>query len=200
LQLGATGSQPTILGVMRDDGLNGDLLANDGIYTLRVAFNQATSGQIQMEVSAAFQGLLKRVVSVPATVNVWNVFTDTTQQLQFNFPPTQVVDSTDPTEGDLIFAASPVAPADPPLFAIQTFQVSGTEPSIMDAINERFSGDLIFSTTPLAQGFLVSVDDFAGLHYIGYDPLTNRAVDVSGFDQSQITESDFLNELQSMRY
>ena len=33
LRLGATGTQPTILGVMHDDGKNGDTVAGDGIYT-----------------------------------------------------------------------------------------------------------------------------------------------------------------------
>jgi hypothetical protein len=34
LRLGANGTQSTILGVMHDDGLGGDVAANDGIFSL----------------------------------------------------------------------------------------------------------------------------------------------------------------------
>lgn len=63
LRIGATGTQPTILGVMHDDGQNGDAVAGDGVYTLQVLFNEAAPGQIQLQVSAAFRGLLRRVVA-----------------------------------------------------------------------------------------------------------------------------------------
>jgi hypothetical protein len=48
LQLGPTGAQPTILGVMQSAG--------NGIYTLQKAFNTTVTGQIQLQVSAAFRG------------------------------------------------------------------------------------------------------------------------------------------------
>jgi hypothetical protein len=63
LRLGATGTQPTILGVMHDDGKNGDAVAGDGIYTLQVLFNEPATGQIRLQVSAAFKGSLKRTLS-----------------------------------------------------------------------------------------------------------------------------------------
>jgi hypothetical protein len=68
--LGALGTQPTILGVMHDDGLNGDAVAGDHIYTLQMPFNESSPSQIQFEVSAAFQGSLKRVVSPIAALVV----------------------------------------------------------------------------------------------------------------------------------
>jgi len=73
LRLGATGTQPTILGVMYDDGKNGDAVAGDGVYTLQVPFNEPTAGQIQVQVSAAFQGRLQRVLSGVLSLQVWNV-------------------------------------------------------------------------------------------------------------------------------
>jgi hypothetical protein len=70
LRLGATGTQPVTLGVMHDDGQSGDAVAGDGIYTLQVTFTEPATRQIQLEVSAAFQGLLKRVVSSPIDIAV----------------------------------------------------------------------------------------------------------------------------------
>ena len=52
--LNASGTQSTILGVMHDDGLSGDAVTNDKIFTLRLVFNEPTLGQIQAQVSAAF--------------------------------------------------------------------------------------------------------------------------------------------------
>jgi len=79
LQLGATGTQPTILGVMQGAG--------NGTYTFRQALNAPTAGEIQLQVSAAFQGSLKRVLSNVVTVSVWNLFSDANTQLTFAFPP-----------------------------------------------------------------------------------------------------------------
>jgi flagellar hook assembly protein FlgD len=61
---------PSILGVMHDDGLNGDGVANDGIYALQVTLNEANGGQIQLQVSAAFLGLLQRVKSPLGIITV----------------------------------------------------------------------------------------------------------------------------------
>jgi hypothetical protein len=62
LQISATGTA-NILGQFHDDGQNGDLAAKDGIYSLRMPFTSATSTQMVLEVSAAFQGTIKRVLS-----------------------------------------------------------------------------------------------------------------------------------------
>lgn len=70
LRLGATGSQPTILGIMHDDGQNGDVASGDGIYTLQMPFNESTTGQFQLQVSVAFRGLLKRMTSSPINIVV----------------------------------------------------------------------------------------------------------------------------------
>lgn len=62
LQVAATGATTT-LGVMHDDGLNGDRSAGDGIYSLNVTFTRAAIGAIQLSVSAAFRGVLLRTRS-----------------------------------------------------------------------------------------------------------------------------------------
>lgn len=87
LRLNAIGTS-SILGVMHDDGNNGDALAGDNVYTIQVAFNEPAAGQIHLEVSAAFRGLLKRVASKPTIVNVWNLLTNTTTaHFSINYPP-----------------------------------------------------------------------------------------------------------------
>ena len=61
LQVGPQGST-TILGQLRDDGSEGDAVAGDHIYTIVHSFAIPT-GQIQLQVSAAFAGALRRVLS-----------------------------------------------------------------------------------------------------------------------------------------
>ena len=60
LRLGAAGTQPTILGQLHSSG--------SGIYTIQISLNEAIPGPIQLEVSAAFTGILKRIVSPPISV------------------------------------------------------------------------------------------------------------------------------------
>jgi hypothetical protein len=59
----------TILGVLHDDGLNGDSFVGDLVFTLLVTLNAPTTSQLQLQVSAAFKGVLLRVKSP-----VFNVF------------------------------------------------------------------------------------------------------------------------------
>jgi len=53
----------TILGVLHDDGLNGDVTPGDGTFSLLTNFDNPEMGNIHLRVSAAFKGLLKRVFS-----------------------------------------------------------------------------------------------------------------------------------------
>jgi hypothetical protein len=62
LQLNGDGTT-TILGVLHDDGLNGDAFAGDLVFTFAAALNATTASQIQLQVSAAFRGSLLRVKS-----------------------------------------------------------------------------------------------------------------------------------------
>lgn len=69
VRIGGDG-RPVILGAMHDDGQNGDAVAGDHVYTLLVQFNEPAAGQINLQVSAAFHGRLKRVLSDVVPVNV----------------------------------------------------------------------------------------------------------------------------------
>jgi RHS repeat-associated protein len=58
------------LGVMRDDGQGGDAIAGDGIFTLVIAVNEQAPGELRLRVSAAFRGLLRRVLSPISVVPI----------------------------------------------------------------------------------------------------------------------------------
>jgi hypothetical protein len=91
LRLGATGTQPTILGVMHDDGQNGDAVAGDGIYTIAPNFNETTGSDISLEVSAAFKGHLQRLFSKTISLHAWPVIT--ALGVSMNYPPTTVIET-----------------------------------------------------------------------------------------------------------
>jgi hypothetical protein len=66
LRLGASGSQPIVLGLLHDDGMNGDAVAGDHVFTIRLPFTEPSVGQVNLQISAAFKGQLTRVkVDVP---------------------------------------------------------------------------------------------------------------------------------------
>ncbi|PYU26882.1 MAG: hypothetical protein DMG30_01035 [Acidobacteria bacterium] len=60
LRLDSSGNA-TIVGVLHDDGKNGDAVAGDGVFTYQVTLNESSIGQINFQVSAAFRGSLRRV-------------------------------------------------------------------------------------------------------------------------------------------
>jgi PKD domain len=70
LRVDTGGDVVAMLGTMRDDGTNGDQVAGDGTFTLRLAVTEQQLGEMRLQVSAAFQGLLKRVLSEVAAVPI----------------------------------------------------------------------------------------------------------------------------------
>jgi len=70
VRLTATGAAVSTIGIMHDDGLNGDAKANDGIFTLQFTFNETAAGQFELQCTAAFQGVLQRVKSQAITLTV----------------------------------------------------------------------------------------------------------------------------------
>lgn len=69
-QLDSTGRVLRIIGTMRDDGTQGDVVANDGTFTLLITLTPTTNESIVVRASAAFRGILLRVNSQSATVTV----------------------------------------------------------------------------------------------------------------------------------
>jgi hypothetical protein len=74
------GGAPVLLGILHDDGLNGDFVAGDSNYTLAINGKQFTfPGQYTLFVSAAFRGALLRAQSssLPITIMPTPVQVDT---------------------------------------------------------------------------------------------------------------------------
>ena len=69
-QLDGNGKVIAVLGALHDDGLNGDAVAGDGIYSLLSTVYQTAPTQLTYRVSAAFKGSLVRSFSPPLRVNV----------------------------------------------------------------------------------------------------------------------------------
>jgi len=67
LQINSNGTT-TILGALHDDGLNGDHFGGDLVFTLVVTLNSPVASQVQLQVSAAFKGVLARVKSSTMSV------------------------------------------------------------------------------------------------------------------------------------
>ncbi len=99
LQLGATGTQPTILGVMQNTG--------NGMYSLQIVFNETATNQLQLQVSAAFQGLLRRVLSPVLSLQVWGVVSDLGEGFSIRYPPGLYVVSSD-FPGQHLIESSPI--------------------------------------------------------------------------------------------
>ncbi len=74
-RLRADGSVQAIVGVLRDDGLSGDAVAGDKVYTVRISVLEEVPGTVRFQVSAGFRGELRRTISniLTLTVNVSNV-------------------------------------------------------------------------------------------------------------------------------
>ncbi len=69
-RLRADGSVQAVVGVLADDGLNGDAVAGDKIYTIRFSVLEAAPGTVRFQVSAGFRGELKRTLSNTLSLTV----------------------------------------------------------------------------------------------------------------------------------
>ena len=69
-RLDSSGRVLALLGTLHDDGLNGDIKANDGTYTLQTTFTEFAIGPISLRVSATFSGAVNHVFSPTSTLNV----------------------------------------------------------------------------------------------------------------------------------
>ena len=106
LRLGATGTQPTILGAMHDDGVNGDAVARDRVYSINFTASEFAPGQVQLQISAAFTGRLSRIFSATARLPIWQQFSSPRASLFFAYPefpgvPAPTITAT--SDGDIQF-------------------------------------------------------------------------------------------------
>jgi thermitase len=88
LQVDGNGKVLAILGTLNDAGVNGDLYAGDHIYSGQFTFHQTSAGTIHLQVSAAFEGMLKRVLSASQPLEVLPLGIPTVPRF---FPNSQIV-------------------------------------------------------------------------------------------------------------
>jgi subtilisin family serine protease len=70
LQVDQNGNNARIIGTLNDAGVDGDSIAGDGLFAGTATLNQSTTGQLFLEVSAAFRGVLRRTLSPIVSVSV----------------------------------------------------------------------------------------------------------------------------------
>ena len=70
VRLTIAGKAVSTIGVMHDDGLNGDTIAGDGIFTLQFTTTETAAGQFELQCTAAFKGVLQRVKSPTVAITV----------------------------------------------------------------------------------------------------------------------------------
>ena len=69
-RLDATGKVVGVLGSLHDDGLDGDAVVGDKTFTIRTTLTEPVAGDVRLQVSAAFRGLLRRVASAVFSIAV----------------------------------------------------------------------------------------------------------------------------------
>ena len=69
-RLNSSGLVIATVGTMHDDGVNGDAVANDGVFTVQSSFNEFAVGAIPLEVTASFTGATSHSFSSVQTLNV----------------------------------------------------------------------------------------------------------------------------------
>jgi len=70
LRLNSNGSS-TVVAQMVDNGQNGDATAGDKNFTARLTLNEPQAGEVRFQVSAAFRGVLRRVLSTVVVIEIW---------------------------------------------------------------------------------------------------------------------------------
>jgi hypothetical protein len=70
LKVDAGGKTLSTIGVMHDDGVNGDAMAGDKTFSYRFTLNEPVVGVAYFRVSAAFKGVLQRVQSPVVGVTI----------------------------------------------------------------------------------------------------------------------------------
>lgn len=71
-RLNAQGNPTAVLGNLHDDGLDGDAVAGDRIFTLRFTLNEPTPGRVVVRAAAGFPGLAQRIGSSSVAIDIAN--------------------------------------------------------------------------------------------------------------------------------
>ena len=111
-------------------------------YALRVPFTESTPGQLQLQVSAAFTGQLKRTFSPVIVLQVWTAIHSAALSLTFEYPPLPAPNN------------SIVTTSSPQTFDFQLSRPNGSFASSFTIV--LFDNP---SRLPLQQWFSTNVDD-----------------------------------------
>jgi hypothetical protein len=84
----ATGKVLASLGRMYDDGTNGDVVAGDHVFGRAVNLNETHTGEVWLQVSAGFKGMLRRLISAPIVLSVWISFDESSADYTLIYPAT----------------------------------------------------------------------------------------------------------------
>ncbi|HVP55371.1 MAG TPA: choice-of-anchor X domain-containing protein [Candidatus Eisenbacteria bacterium] len=68
--LNSQGKVQSTLGLLHDDGVAPDLVAGDGVYSGSIVLNEAQLQPVSIRISAAVKGALRRIFSVPVSIDV----------------------------------------------------------------------------------------------------------------------------------
>jgi hypothetical protein len=136
LQVSSTGQLISTLGVMHDDGLNGDAVAGDGTFSLVVTLTETSTSAVLLQATGAFQGSPLRTKSPVGSLSVLAL--DMNAILGFETPAAWMAtgtggttSTTTRTQGSFAYAVS--NPTDPT--TLTSMQVSSTATGLAGASN-----------------------------------------------------------------
>jgi hypothetical protein len=152
-RLNADGSVQGVVGLLHDDGLDGDAVAGDGVFTLRTTLTETATSLPKFQVSAGFKGEIKRSFSTPLSLAVFSLdLTGNGAVARTLFPASYLLTTaTDPgTLTDFSAYALPAAAAQP---------------------SQNFQGTLTLNNTATSGGFTEVVDTY---NYTGAADTTRK--------------------------
>jgi hypothetical protein len=203
-RLDASGTVIATLGTLNDAGTNGDVVAGDKIFTVKNTFNEATATPVQLRVSWALKGVLKRAMSNTVTVEVWKKITDQQSTIEFNYPPQYVVNTIQDNQGnnfEMWEKQQNLTEGLPPSFSIITQNVN-LQGETLEAFVTRTLGEPI-EIRGLALGFLEVFEPSEGeglFHHFKYRSDKNLLVDVIARTTAHDNDSDFIKILKSLSF
>ena len=205
-ELNGAAANPTVLGQLHDDGRNGDLAANDGIYTLVYTFTQPTTTPFQLQVSAAFKGQLKRIASNAVTINV--------------LPPPGLTQYSMPAGGTLLYPSgsqivqegssttaffAPGFPDLPPTVEIETFTPTlnsalSVQDNLVNIAKQRLGADYVGVDHFTTQGVVVKASNLYVLYYYTYSQQKNIALELRSGSPDFFSTQLFLQVSNSVAF
>lgn len=150
LKVDASGKTLSTIGLMRDDGLGGDVVSGDKTFSYRLNISEPTTGLLSFRASVALRGFLQRYQSAPVTLNVWNRIVDSNAGFSALYPAgwTETITDNGRTIGSPgSHAALEGDPGNE--IGITTLLLNG-KPDLGSWLQTRFADDINFAANPVA--------------------------------------------------